>query len=411
MPRLTSANRPLSALYAANAISFAGNVLSNLAIPWFVLSTTGSAGRTGLTAAFSFIPAILAGIFGGTLVDRLGYKRGSIISDLASGASVAAIALLHVTGLLTFPLLLALVFLGALLDAPGNTARSALIPDLAKIAGHSIESASATLQAIERGTRLLAAPIAGLLIASLGAVNLLWFDAATFAVSAVLIATQVPGRIGHREVEPSDGYWRDTVAGFRFMRRDNLIFAIVCSVAVLNGLDAIKGSVTMPVLAKEVYNSSLALGLTFAASGGGAVLGTLWFARYPNVFRKRTIFIWAFLFCTIPLLIYAWLPPLWLVLVLQTLQGIAAGPLNPIIFTAMFNRVPEAMRGRVLGAVSSTAFIAMPLGVLIGGVLVDQIGLAKTFAVTGGFQLLVVLALFLIPAMHELDDPLPPAAH
>ena len=165
MPRVRPEVRPLYSLYSANAISYAGNVLTALAIPWFVLSSTGSASKTGLVAAFGMIPVIIAGVFGGTLVDRFGFKRCSIAADLASGTTVAAIALCHALGVLSFPLLLILVFAGALLDAPGQTSRSALVPNLAAMAGETIDRASATLQAVERGSRLVAAPIAGLLIA------------------------------------------------------------------------------------------------------------------------------------------------------------------------------------------------------------------------------------------------------
>src|SRR5512134_2809932 len=107
---------PLIALLTANAISLVGNVLSAIAIPWFVLQTTGSATRTGITGFFTVLPVVLAGFLGGTLVDRLGYKCTSIIADLASGVTVAITPLLYFTIGLAFWQLMVLVFLGALLD-------------------------------------------------------------------------------------------------------------------------------------------------------------------------------------------------------------------------------------------------------------------------------------------------------
>ena len=88
---------PLYSLFIANAISLVGNVFSLIAIPWFVLQTTGSATQTGITGFFTILPVVLAGLLGGTLIDRLGYKRTSIISDLASGVTTALIptALFH----------------------------------------------------------------------------------------------------------------------------------------------------------------------------------------------------------------------------------------------------------------------------------------------------------------------------
>ncbi|MGH2593842.1 MAG: MFS transporter, partial [Anaerolineae bacterium] len=74
-----------------------GNVFATIAIPWFVLQTTGSATQTGITGFFTILPVVLAGFFGGTLIDRVGYKRTSIIADLASGVTVALIPFLHFT--------------------------------------------------------------------------------------------------------------------------------------------------------------------------------------------------------------------------------------------------------------------------------------------------------------------------
>ena len=63
---------PIIALFTANAISMVGNMLTMIAIPWFVLQTTGSAMQTGITGFFSILPVVLAGLFGGALVDRIG---------------------------------------------------------------------------------------------------------------------------------------------------------------------------------------------------------------------------------------------------------------------------------------------------------------------------------------------------
>src|ERR1051325_9128993 len=105
---------PLYSLFTANAISLVGNVFTLIAIPWFVLQTTGSATKTGITGFFNILPVVLAGFLGGTIVDRLGYKRTSIISDLASGVTTAVVPMLYFTVGLQFWELMVLVFLGAL---------------------------------------------------------------------------------------------------------------------------------------------------------------------------------------------------------------------------------------------------------------------------------------------------------
>src|SRR5262245_22971203 len=106
---------PLFALYAANAISSIGDGLTFLAVPWFVLQTTGSVAQTGITAFFSTASIAVSALFGGALVDRLGFQRMSVLSDILSGIGVALIPLLYLTVGLPFWALLVLVFLAGLL--------------------------------------------------------------------------------------------------------------------------------------------------------------------------------------------------------------------------------------------------------------------------------------------------------
>src|SRR5690348_7670947 len=169
---------PFYALLTANAISSTGNVFSNIAIPWFVLQTTGSATQTGITGFFTILPVVVAGLLGGVLIDRLGYKRTSVIADLASGVTTALIPLLYFTIGLEFWQLLTLVFLGALLDTPGTTARDSMLPELCEQAGMAIDRAASITHVIERSARLVGAPLAGLLIGFIGTANVLWLDAA-----------------------------------------------------------------------------------------------------------------------------------------------------------------------------------------------------------------------------------------
>lgn len=234
---------PLYSLFIANAISLVGNVFSLIAIPWFVLQTTGSAGQTGITGFFRILPVILAGFLGGTLIDRLGYKRTSIIADYASGITTALIPLLYSTIGLEFWQLIILVFLGALLDAPGGTARSALLPELAQQAGMSIERVTSTDHVIERGARLAGAPLAGLLISMMGTANVLWLDAASFFVSAAIVGFVIPApKIIAREANQGK-YFDELRDGLRFIAHDQLILSIVIMVMITNFLDAIFGGV------------------------------------------------------------------------------------------------------------------------------------------------------------------------
>jgi MFS family permease len=394
---------PIYSLFIANAISLVGNVFTAIAIPWFVLQTTGSAAQTGITGFFSILPVVVAGFLGGTLIDRLGYKRTSIISDLASGVTTAMIPLLHFTIGLEFWQLMVLVFLGALLDTPGGTARAALLPELAEQAGMPIERATSLTHVIERGARLVGAPLAGLLIGIIGTENVLWLDAASFFISAGIIWVVISGQKPVTKESKSAGYFDELRDGLRFIAHDKLILAIVIMVMLTNFLDSIFSGVVRPVYVKEVYGSAVGLGLLIAANGGGAVIGGLIFAAVGHRLKRHAVFVWAFVLTGMQLWVYLFYPPLTVLVTTGLIFSLGAGPLNPIIGAVEFERIPENMRGRVFGAITAGAWIAMPLGMLIGGVFTEELGVFPMLVFLGTTYLIVTLSMAFIPAMKEMN--------
>lgn len=399
---------PLFALLGANGVSMTGNVLTMIAVPWFVLQTTGSASLTGLTATFTALPAIVAAFFGGTLVDRAGYKRTSIIADLTSGVTVALIPLLYhlLGGRFAFWQLLVLVFLGALLDAPGGTARLSLLPDVAKMAGMRLERVNSAAQAIQRGSNLLGAPLAGFLIAFMGADRVLWVDAASFAVSALMVAAFVPSRRAPEQEEApakQSRYLEDLKEGLRFIWRDRLTFTVVSTVMVTNFLDAPLFAVIMPVYVSRVFGSPVNLGLIIAGFGAGAMLGTIIFGAVGHRLPRRLTFALSFIVVGLQFFFLAALPPVGFIIAAFALLGLASGPLNPIIMTVMQERVPAEMRGRVFGTMTAGAYLAVPLGMLLAGYMIEWKGVSTTLLVQAGIYLVITLSLLINPGLREMD--------
>ena len=349
------------------------------------------------------MPVVLAGFFGGTLIDRFGYKRTSVIADLASGITTALIPFLYYTIGLEFWQLIILVFLGALLDAPGGTARDALIPELAEQAGMPIERATSILQVIERGSRLVGAPLGGFLISLMGTANVLWLDAATFFISAGIVSVVIStSKLGH--TEPKSGkYLDELMEGLRFMVRDRLILVIVIMVMVTNFLDSAFGGVILPVYVKEVFGDALNLGLLIAASGGGAVVGGLLFAAFGHRLSRYLTFVAAFVLTSFRFWAFAFIPPLSILLIAVFICSVGAGPLNPIIGAVEFERIPTNMRGRVFGAITAGAWIAMPLGMLLGGILTEKLGTLPLLIGLGIAYFITTLSMAFIPTMREMD--------
>jgi len=394
---------PLTALYVADIISLSGNAVAQLAIPWFVLTTTGSATWTALAVFFNFLPIVLAAFFGGVVVDRLGFRTTSIVADLASAGAVAAIPLLSSTVGLELWELMVLVFVGALLDAPGATARSALLPDLVTLAGVRMERASGIRSAIQQGSQLVGAPIGGVLVAGVGATNALWLNSVSFLFSAALVAFVVPRPAAPAGGEERRPFLRELVDGLRFVWSRRLLRALVLTVLVTNLLDA-PFPVIMAVFAQAAYGSAADLGLMYGTLGAAALVGALVYSSIGHRLPRRRTLVFCFAVFPVTYLAFATQPSLPVALLALAIGGLASGPVNPLLFTVISEIVPVELRGRVFGAVRGGTWASIPLGILIGGVLVGSAGVTATFLGIGVCYALVVSYGFVNPAFGELDS-------
>jgi MFS family permease len=400
----------LSSLVAAHAISQTGNVVTAFAVPFYVLGLGGSGAEVGLAAAFATAPVIIGGPLGGVVVDRVGHRRAAIVADLVSGASVLAMPVLALTVGLPFWALLALVFVGGLLDSPGQTARRVMLPALTERAGVRIERSVGLLDGSERFAKLIGASIAGLLVAAVGPVASLFVNAATFAVSAALTGALVPasgpvrtGSPNPRDDHPTDAtdateptrasYRADLVEGARFVVRDPLMRLIVALVLVTNLLDAARGSTLLPLYANDRLGGAAALGLLVATMGGCALAGNVAFGFVAHRVPRRLTFVACFTLAGGPSsLAFALGAPLPVLVAATALSGLAAGALNPILGTVQLERTPEHLRGRVFGLVTAGAWAGIPAGALLGGVAADTIGLTVAFGIVAVVYTTVTLA-------------------
>lgn len=402
---------PLVGLLVSHTVSMTGNMLTIIALPLYVLAETGSAAATGVTGFFATLPIVLGGVFGGVLVDRIGYRRASIVADLVSGATIVLVPVLDSTVGLPFPVLLGLVFLSGLLDTPGQSARNALLPEVAVSAGVPLERAVGMFEATERGARMAGAPLAGLLVAVFGSLPVLALDAATFVLSAAVVAWLVPRDVDERvEVGPEEaqvsGYWRSLGEGFRFVSRDPLLRAFVVLILLTNAIDAAKSTVLLPVYADRELGGALAFGLLVGTMGGGALVGSLVFGAVGHRLPRRQTFSLAFALAGAPpfLALAAGLP-LPVLVGVTLVSGFCAGAINPLIGTVKLERIPPRMRARANGLIQAGAWAAVPLGALGGGLAVEHLGLTETLVALALAYLVITLSPLLGGPWRELDRP------
>lgn len=411
LPPVAKERAPVTGVLIANAVSLTGDALAAVAIPWFVLETTGSAAKAGLSGGVAVAPSLLAGIFGGTIVDRLGPKRSAVLADIVGGVAVLLIPLLYATVGLAFWQLLALVLLAGALDVPGITARRGMLPELAKLGGIRLERVNSILEGNQQLAFLVGPPLAGIAIGLVGAENVLWADAASFALSAGVIARLVPGHLfPRRPAETSTSYLHELRAGLRFLWRDRLLRAASLALSLSNATGGAFYSVIIIVYARDRFDSATYLGLLFSATGLGSLLGSIAYGAFTYRLPRR--WVWAVGFLGFPLshwlFAFEWSFPVMLTVIF--LLSLLGGGINPLLVTVRMERIPLELRGRVFATTSAIAMGAQPLGIVAGGALVEGLGLTTAVVIVAAIDSAIGLAVFLLPLWKELDDTRPEPA-
>ncbi|WP_428837697.1 MFS transporter [Streptomyces olivaceiscleroticus] len=392
------------------AVSLTGTRVSAVALPWFVLATTGSATQTGLVAFCEMAPYVLVKALTGPLVDRLGPRAVSWSTDLASATAAAAVPLLHALHLLSFPLLLALVALIGAARGPGDLAKEVMVPEAAERGRVPLERATGLTGVIERLAATIGPAAGGSLVALLGPLTGLAVNAGCFALGSTIIALALPRGMGHAaevatpQTGTGPGYWRRFSEGFTFLRGEPLLLTVITMVGITNLLDAAFGAVLIPVWAKESGNGPTAIGLMGSVLGAAAVAGSLVAAAVAHRLPRRVVFFAGFLLAGAPrFLILAFDVPMAAVLAVFTVSGFGAGFINPLLGAVLFERIPRRMLGRVNALGDSLAWAGIPLGGLIAGAAVASVGLVPVLLAGGAAYFLTTNLTGLRGEWREMD--------
>ncbi|MEU6997910.1 MFS transporter [Nonomuraea sp. NPDC046570] len=396
----------MAGLLAAMTVSLTGTRVSAIALPWFVLTTTGSAVQTGVVAFAEMAPYVLVKALTGPLVDRVGPRRISWIGDVVSAAAAGAVVLLHALDLLPLGALIALVAVVGAARGPGDLAKEIMVPEAAERGRVPLERATGLMGVTERLAQTVGPAAGGTVVALLGPLASLGISVTCFALGSVVVAWALPRGMGHRAPaqEVTEGYWRRFGQGFAFLRGEPLLLSVVVMVGVTNLLDAAFSQVLAPVWAKESGHGPALVGLNSSVMGLTAVGGSLVAAAVAHRMRRRPVFFVAFLLAgPSRFLILAVDAPVWAMVAVFAVGGFAVGFLNPILGAISYERVPRRLLGRVNALSDSLAWAGIPLGGLVGGVAVAAVGLAPVLLASGATYALTTSLTGLRPEWREMD--------
>jgi predicted MFS family arabinose efflux permease len=363
-----------------------------------VIAFGGGAGETGVLQTAQTLPFVLFAIPAGVLADRLSRRTVMACAEALRALSLAGVLALAALGLLSWPLLAVLGFVGACGTVAFSATAPALVPSLVR--SDALAAANARIE-LARTVAFAAGPaLGGALVGWVG-------GAAAFGVAATLSAGAVVLLSGMREPPRPQRAPRhpldDVREGARFLFRHPLLWPIFVTQFVFNTAFFVLQAVFVPYAVRHLGLSASGVGVTLAAYGVGMVAGALIAGR---VMRRLPIGIViaigpvAGFVAALVMVLTIWAPSAPLAGLSFFLMG--AGPIIWVISTTTLRQTvtPPDLLGRV-SALNIVAYGARPIGAAIGAVVGALYG-AEMCLVVALFGFLIQVATILASPVVRL---------
>ncbi|HVU01513.1 MAG TPA: MFS transporter [Polyangiaceae bacterium] len=390
--------------FAGQSLSLIGTWLTRVATSWLVYRLTGSAVTLGVTGFAGQIPTFLVAPFAGVWVDRWDRHRVLVVTQALAMLQSAALAALSLSGRIDVPSVIFLSAFQGVINAFDVPARQSFVVQMVDDRA-DLPNAIALNSSMVNAARLLGPSIGGILISLVGEGSCFAIDAVSYlAVLASLLAMRVekvPRAASGKHLfsELADGF-RYTV-GFSPIRNVLLLMAVVSFVGM-------PYTVLMPVVATRTLGGGAhTLGFLMAASGVGALSGTLYLASRTSVVGLGRVIALASACFGIGLLAFSRSHSFWLSCAFLVPTGLGMMVQLAASNTVLQTLVDEDKRGRVMSFYTMSFFGTVPFGSLFAGVLADRIGAEATIAWGGACCVLGALSfLRSLPALRRLARPI-----
>ncbi|MBT9236536.1 MFS transporter [Pseudomonas sp. MG-2] len=396
-PQLLRHHRPFLAFWLARVFTASGFQMLTVAIGWHLYQLTGNVLDLGLVGLVEFAPRVLFMLHTGHVADRYDRRKVAALCQSLQGLIALALALGSATDNVTRELIFALAFLLGATRSFEMPATQALLPNVVP-AGLFPRAVAASASATQAAT--IVAPAVGGFLYAFGSIWVYGPTVALYAIACVLtLSLQARGQVAQR----GRASLESLLAGIRFIRsRPDILGAISLDLfaVLLGGATAL-----LPVFAKDILlTGPLGLGLLRSAPAVGALLMSLWLARFPferNVGRTMFTAVGVFGVATIT---FGLSTSFWFSLAVLVVLG-AADMISMVIRGAFVQlETPDEMRGRVSAVNGLFIGASNQLGEFESGVTAHWFGTVPA-VVLGGVGTLLVTGVWirLFPTLAKRD--------
>ncbi len=397
------------------SLSLLGNGIASVLFPLLVLAKTGDILAAGILASVTAAVAAVVGVLAGVVVDRVNRRTLSIVSDVLSAGSIAALPLVDAVWGLNLTWFIVLGVVGAFGDMPGMTARETMLPRLVQLDGGrqgALDRMVGVRESLSAALMLIGPGLGGLLVFLFGVSSTTLFITAGTSLAAAILSLGLSPRAG--EIEPVTdaaqrrgvtamrGVFADLVEGWRFLFGHRLVLGATILaavfVAVLVGLQA----TILPAYFAERQLPQLS-GFAVTGIALGSLFGAGIYAATIGRTTRRMWFVTGLIGIAIGFVVLGSLGAPWMVIAAAALIGLTNAPMSAVLGVATIEATPDRMRGRVLGAQNALMLAAPAL--TAAPIAAAASGFGLTAAGMGVAAVMVVTAVIALcaPAFRSLD--------
>lgn len=400
---------PFVLLETTQVLTAVASGMSYIVVPWLLLDLTGSALLAGLVTAAKGVIAFVVFPIAGTFVDRVGRRRVAIIADALAAITAMMLPVLSLVWGPTVALIATVTILGAAFEPPGFTARKSLIANTAQSGNLTLERANGIHESI-RGLGWIGGPAIGsLAVAIVGPENSFWVIGTGFALSMIVTCfIRITHSVdGESDLDESpDGFFRETIDGFRALGRDRALLLLIIFWVILDIVYIPSEEIVLPYYFTQ-QNDPVGLGIVISSMVLGGTVGALLFEFLLRRMSIPTMIRWCVLVCCTVLLAMAFFPPVWLFALIGFSIGITWGPMNPLLGYLVQRRFPSSIQGRVFGVQLALFSVAPPLALPIVGALVERFGPQPVYLVQMVATFILAIAVVFMPILKDLEQDKP----
>jgi MFS family permease len=379
-------NRNLQLLFGGQVVSSFGDWLYVLALGIIAYEITGSATVVAVLTFARLLPYAVLLPFSGILADRGNRKMLMISADLGRGACM--FGLLFVGSEETLWIAYPLVFLATMFSSLFQPAMSSVLPALVGDEEKLVEANSIWSQM--DSVSFVLGPALGGVLALLGAPELAFaINGATFLISAAtLLFVHIPPREAKETAEEEEAWLSETLAGFRFLFRENEGVLATLTLSFVS-LTFVGGGIWTLILVLSEQSFGLGTegsGFLNSVYGVGGVVGGLAAGYLATRLRLVTAAIWSMAASSVVLLFLGISPAGVLPFVILFVVGVLDIMVDVNGTTIIQTGTPEELLGRVFGAFDAVLIMAMLVGALAVGPMIEVLGprpATVVFAVVG----------------------------